>query len=97
MYRREVAEAIGRYRPECRYYEDLDFFIRACAMFPAKFYFEPCHFYRNHSGSLTTAYSDKGRNWKLWSRRMYDEHFAAGRKQIVLPTPNELLPYSVSM
>jgi GT2 family glycosyltransferase len=92
MYRREVMQAIGPYRPECRYYEDLDFFIRACARFPAKFYFEPCHFYRNHSGSLTTAHSDGGRKWKVWNRKMYVEHFASGRNRVILPAIDELLP-----
>jgi GT2 family glycosyltransferase len=98
LYRREVGEVVGCYREECRYYEDLDFFIRACTLFPAKFYFEPCHFYRRHKGSLTAAQSESGRKWKIWSQRMYDEHFKRGRKQIVLPTHDQLLPirYGVS-
>jgi GT2 family glycosyltransferase len=92
MYRREVMEAVGPYRPECRYFEDLDFFIRACAKFPGKFYVEPCHLYRRHSGSLTTARSDEGRNWKVWTRQMRSEHFVSGRNRVMLPTVDELLP-----
>jgi glycosyltransferase involved in cell wall biosynthesis len=92
MYRRAVMEAVGSYRPERRYFEDLDFFIRACAKFPAKFCFEPCHYYRSHSGSLTAAYSAGGENWKVWQRQTYMEHIASGRNKIKLPKTDELLP-----
>ena len=94
MYRREVMEIVGAYRPECRYFEDLDFFIRACTRVPAKFCLEPCHVYRRHNGSLTAAYSDQGRNWKLWSRQMHLEHFASGRTRIIMPTVEQLTPDS---
>jgi GT2 family glycosyltransferase len=92
LYRREVMDQVGPYRPECRYFEDLDFFIRACMRFPAKYYVEPCHFYRRHSGSLTSAHSDHGRKWKIWHRKMRDEHFKSGRHRIVLPTADQLIP-----
>jgi Glycosyl transferase family 2 len=92
MYRREVMESVGPYRPECRYFEDLDFFIRAAAKFPGKFYVEPCHFYRRHSGSLTTAHSDGGRNWEVWARQMRIEHFVSGRNRVMLPTAEQLVP-----
>ena len=59
MYRREVMDAIGNYRPDYRYVEDYDFFIRASIRFPAKFYFEPCYLYRFHGGSLTSAHHQK--------------------------------------
>jgi len=36
LYRREVMNAVGPYRPAYRYVEDWDFFIRACLKFPAK-------------------------------------------------------------
>jgi glycosyltransferase involved in cell wall biosynthesis len=96
MYRREVMELVGPYRPECRYFEDLDFFIRACQKFPSKFYFEPCHFYRRHGGSLTSAQSADGRNWKIWHRKMRAEHFASGDRQIIVPNVDQLLPNALS-
>jgi len=92
LYRREVMERIGPYRPECRHFEDLDFFIRACTQFPARFCVEPCHFYRRHSGSLTSAHADHGRKWKVWQRRMRDEHLRSRRNRILLPTADQLIP-----
>jgi len=92
LYGREVMEAVGPYRPECRYFEDLDFFIRACSRFPARFCFEPCHFYRRHSASLTSIYSNCGRNWKVWHQRMREEHFKSKRNRILLPTTDQLIP-----
>jgi hypothetical protein len=92
LYRRDVMERVGPYRPECRYFEDLDFFVRVCTQFPAKFCIEPCHFYRRHSGSLTSAYSDHGRNWKVWQRRIRDEHLKSRRNRILLPTADQLIP-----
>jgi glycosyltransferase involved in cell wall biosynthesis len=92
LYGREVMERVGPYRPECRYFEDLDFFVRACTQFPAKFCIEPCHFYRRHSGSLTSAYSDHGRKWKVWQRRIRDEHLRSRRNRILLPTADQLTP-----
>lgn len=92
LYGREVMERVGPYRPECRYFEDLDFFVRACTQFPAKFCIEPCHFYRRHSGSLTSAHSDHGRKWKVWQRRIRDEHLRSRRNRILLPTADQLTP-----
>jgi hypothetical protein len=92
LYRREVMEMVGLYRPECRYFEDLDFFIRACMKFPARFCFEPCHFYRRHSGSLTSLHTDQGRKWKIWQQRMRDEHFSFRHQRIILPTVDQLTP-----
>jgi glycosyltransferase involved in cell wall biosynthesis len=89
MYRREVMDAVGAYRPEYRYVEDYDFFIRACIHFPAKFYFEPCYFYRWHSGSLTSAHSQK---YKILFERLHREHFGSRQNRIMLPTADQLIP-----
>ena len=96
MYRRNVMDAVGPYRPEYRYVEDWDFFIRACFKFPAKFYYETCYFYRYHIGSLTNmlpgALNEK---WKFLAEKLYREHFASGHNGILIPTLNQLRPSGV--
>lgn len=89
LYRREVMEVVGPYRPECRHFEDWDFFTRACIRFPAKFYFEPCYFYRKHAGSLTSAHSQK---WSHWYQSIHDEHFSSRGTRIMVPTTDQLIP-----
>ena len=89
LYRREVMDAIGLYRPAYRLVEDWDFFIRACLKFPAKFYFEPCYFYRKHAGSLTNVYRVK---WKALRKKLLREHFGSGHKQLILPGFDQVIP-----
>ena len=89
MYRREVMEAVGQYRPIYRYAEDFDFWIRACLRFPAKFSLEPLYFYRHHGASLTSSHRKK---WKLLKARLLLEHFGSGRNQIKLPGADQAIP-----
>jgi GT2 family glycosyltransferase len=89
MYRRDVMDAVGPYRPAYRYVEDWDFFIRACLQFPSKFCYEMCYFYRHHGSSLTSAHRDK---WKILGAKLYREHFGSGRKQILVPTLQQVMP-----
>lgn len=92
MYRRNVMDAVGPYRPEYRYVEDWDFFIRACLKVPAKFYYETCYFYRHHRSSLTSAHNKK---WKVMGEKLYREHFGSGHDGILVPTPHQLRPSGV--
>ena len=92
LYRREVMDAVGPYRPAYRFVEDWDFFIRACLKFPAKFYYEMCYSYRHHGGSLTSAHRDK---WKVLGEKLHREHFGSRDNQIVVPTLHQLIPNGV--
>lgn len=92
LYRRKVMDSVGPYRPEYRYVEDWDFFIRACLKFPAKSYFEPCYFYRHHQDSLSSAHRDQ---WKSLSEKLRREHFGSGRDKILVPTPKQISPNGV--
>jgi GT2 family glycosyltransferase len=89
MYRREVMEAAGPYRPRYRYIEDFEFFLRACIRFPARFCYEPCYFYRIHSSSLTNAHSGK---WKRLIKEARNEHLVSGRGRIRPPSVAQLSP-----
>jgi hypothetical protein len=92
MYHREVMDVIGAYRSEYRYVEDYDFFIRVCIRFPSKFFYEPCYFYRWHSGSLTSAHRHK---YESLLERLHGEHFGSGNR-ILVPTADQLIPHALS-
>jgi len=94
LYRREVMDAVGPYRPAYRYAEDYHSFIRACLRFPAKSYVEPCYFYRHHGSSLTSAHSNK---WKALSKKLYSEHFGSGHNQILVPSLHQLVPKGIAI
>jgi glycosyltransferase involved in cell wall biosynthesis len=89
MYRRAVMEVVGPYRPEYRYIEDWDFFLRACINFPSRFCWEPCYFYRFHSKSLTSAHVDK---WPVLLAKLNRELLGDRNNRILLPRPSQLNP-----
>ena len=93
LYRREVMNAVGSYRPAYRYVEDWDFFIRTCLKFPAKFYLDAYYFYRHHGTSLTSEHSHK---WKTLGKRLYREHFGSGHNQILVASLRQLVPNSLA-
>lgn len=51
MFRREVFEVVGGYRPACEYWEDLDLYLRMAARGRILVLPEPLYRYRFHAGS----------------------------------------------